>query len=88
MQNLTFQYLHLGHNFLTQSNIASYVDDNITYHIHPSLDNVTSNLQKSTSSLLNWFIYNHMKVNTDKYHPLVSFYGNCVVKIEDFNKQK
>ena len=35
--------------------MASYADDNTPYNFDFSLDNVISNLEKSTNSLLNWF---------------------------------
>ena len=50
-----------------------------------SLDNVLSNLEKSTNSLLNWFRENHMKANADKCHLLVSSDESCTAKIEDFS---
>ena len=48
-------------------------------------DNVISNLEKSTNSLLNWFRENHMKANADKCHLLVSSDESCTAKIEDLN---
>ena len=65
--------------------IASYADDNISYNFDFSLDNVISNLEKSTNSLLNWFRENHMKANADKCHLLVSSNESCTAKIEDFS---
>ena len=50
-----------------------------------SLDNVISNLEKSTNSLLNWFRENHMKANAEKCHLLVSSNKSCIAKIEDFS---
>ena len=45
---------------------ASYVDDNTLYNFGFNLDNVISNLEKSTNSLLNWFKENHVKADADK----------------------
>ena len=50
-----------------------------------SLENVLSNLEKSTNSLLNWFRENRMKANADKCHLLVSPNKSCIAKIEDFS---
>ena len=69
---------------ITEFDIASYADDNTPYNFHFSLDNVISNLEKSTNSLLNWFRENHMKDNADKCHLLVSSNESCEAKIEDF----
>ena len=46
------------------------MDDNTPYNFGFNLDNVISNLEKSTNSLLNWFRENHMKANADKCHHL------------------
>ena len=57
---------------IIECGIASYADDNTQYNFDFSLDNVISNLEKSTNSLLNWFRENHMNANADKFHLLVS----------------
>ena len=58
---------------------------NTQYNFDFNLDNVISNLEKSTNSLLNWFRENHMKANVDKCHLLVNFDEICIAKIEDFS---
>ena len=68
-----------------ECDIASYADDNTPYGFDFSLDNIISNLEKSTNSLLNWFRENHMKANADKCHLLVSSNEGCIAKIEDFS---
>ena len=68
--------------------MASYADDNTPYNFDFSLDNVISNLEKSTNSLLNWFRENHMKANADKCHLLVSSDESCTAKIEDISIKK
>ena len=70
---------------IIECDIASYADDNTPYNFDFNLDNVISNLEKSTNSLLNWFRENHMKANADKCHLLVSSDESCTAKIEDFN---
>ena len=70
---------------IIESDIASYADYNTPYNFDFNLDNVKSNLEKSTNSLLNWFRENHMKANADKCHLLVSSDESCTAKIEDFN---
>ena len=69
---------------IIEYDIASYADDNTPYNFDFNLDNVISNLEKSTNSLLNWFRENHMKANADKCHLLVSSDESCTAKIEDF----
>ena len=70
---------------IIECDIASYADDNTPYNFDFNLDNVISNLEKSTNSLLNWFRENHMKANADKCHLLVSSDERCTAKIEDFS---
>ena len=70
---------------ITECDIPSYADDNTPYNFDFNLDNVISNLEKSTNSLLNWFRENHMKANADKCHLLVSSDESCTAKIEDFS---
>ena len=70
---------------ITECDSASYADDNTPYNCYFNLDNVISNLEKSTSSLLTWFSENHMKVNANKCNLLVSFDERCTAKIEDFS---
>ena len=61
------------------------MDDNTPYNFDFNLDNVISNLEKSTNSLLNCFRENHMKANADKCHLLVSSDESCTAKIDDFS---
>ena len=70
---------------IIECDIASYADENTPHNFDFSLDNIISNLEKSTNSLLNWFRENHMKANADKCHLLVSSNESCKAKIEDFS---
>ena len=65
--------------------IASYADDNTPYNFDSNLDNIISNLEKSTNSLLNCFRENHKKANADKCHLLASSDESCTAKIEYFS---
>ena len=70
---------------IIECDIASYADDNTPYNFDFNLDNVISNLEKSTNSLLNWFRENHMKADAGKCRFLVSSDESCTAKIEDFS---
>ena len=70
---------------IIKRDIVSYADDNTPYNLDFNLENVISNLEKSTNSLLNWFRENHMKANAGKCHLLVSSNESCTAKIEDFS---
>ena len=65
---------------IIECDIVSYALDNAPYNFDFSLDNVISNLEKSTNSLLNWFRENRMKASTDKCQLLVRSYENCTAK--------
>ena len=71
---------------IIECDIASYADDNTLYNFDFSLDNLISNLEKSTNSLLKWFRENHMKAKADNSHLLLSSVENCTAKAEDFIK--
>ena len=70
---------------IIECDIVTYANDNTPYNFDFSLDNVISNLEKSTNSLLNWFRENHMKVNADKCHLVVGSDESCTAKIKDFS---
>ena len=70
---------------IIECDIASYADNNTPYNFDFNLDNVISNLEKSTNSLLNWFRENHMKANADKCRLLASSDESCTAKIEYFS---
>ena len=70
---------------IIECDIASYANDTTPCNFDFNLDNVISNLGKSTNSLLNWFRENHMKANVDKCHLMVSSDESCTAKIEDFS---
>ena len=71
---------------IIECDIASYADNTTPYNFDFSLDNdVISDLEKSTNSLLKWFRENHMKANADKCHLLVSSNESCRAKIENFS---
>ena len=66
---------------IIECEIASYTGDNTRHNLDFNLDNVISNLEKSTNCLLNWFRENHMKTNADKYHLSVISDENCTATI-------
>ena len=83
--SLTFHYLRDIFFEIIEYDIASYADNNTSYNFDFNLDNVISNLEKSTNSLLNWFRENHMEAGADKCRLLVSSDKVCTAKIEDFS---
>ena len=69
---------------INERDSASYADNNTPYNFDFSLDNSTSNLEKSTKYLLNWFGEHHMEANDDNCRLLVSSDESCIAKIEEF----
>ena len=69
---------------IIECDIASYADDNTPYNFDFNLDNVISNLEKPTNSLLSWFEENYMKAKTEKCHLFVSSDESCTAKIQVF----
>ena len=68
-----------------ECDITSYADDNTPYKFDFNLDNLLSNIVKSTNSLLNWFRENHMRANVYQCHLLASSDESSTAKIEYFN---
>ena len=54
--------------FLTETEIASYADDNTPFSCQFDPTNITLNLENASSNLLTWCFNNGMKDNPDKYH--------------------
>ena len=52
--------------------IACYAGDNTPYCSNVSLDKVINKLEACTNNFFKWFHENHMKVNADKCHLLVT----------------
>ena len=72
---------------IIECDIVSYADDNAPYNFDFNLDNVISNLEKSTTitnllrSLLHCFRENHLKASADKCYLLVCSDETCAAKI-------
>ena len=52
--------------FVNDTNLTNYADDNTTYTVNTTVDEVIPNLTKDTSTLLTWFKNNYFKMNLDK----------------------
>ena len=67
--------------------IASYADDNTPYASSSNLDAVINKLEESTNNLFQWFKNNHMKVNANKCHLLVTGNYEVSVNINEFENE-
>ena len=67
--------------FLTETEIASYADDNTPFSCQYDPTNITLNLENASSNLLTWCFNNGMKANPDKYHFLHTANIDLTVKI-------
>jgi len=52
--------------------IASYADDNTPYVVDETITKVIDTLATSCNKMIEWFKYNKMKVNPDKFHLLLN----------------
>ena len=58
-----------------ESEICNFADDNKLYSCDKELGMVISNLKSDMTNILNWFRYNSMKANPDKFQFMVL--GHC-----------
>ena len=63
--------------------IASYAYNNTPYTSDFNLEEVIQKLELTTNNLFEWFKNNHMKVNADKCHFLVTRDTNVTAKMEN-----
>ena len=68
----------------TDSDIASYADDDTSYCSSFSLEKVINKLEACTTNLFKRFRENHMKPNADKCHLLFTTKSAVSANIEDF----
>ena len=52
--------------FVNDTNLTNYADDNTTYTVNTSVDEVIHDLTEDTSTLLTWFKNNYFKMNLNK----------------------
>ena len=58
--------------FLDKTKIANYADDNSTYTVNETFDEMLKTLETETTIVLNWLKFNEMKSNDDKCHLIVA----------------
>ena len=66
-------HIFINHLFLLQikSEICNFADDNTLYSCDKELGTVISNLKYDMTNILNWFRYNSMKANPDKFQFMI-----------------
>ena len=69
---------------INDCDIASYTDDNTPYASSSNLDAIIKKLVESTNNLFQWFRNDHMKVNAEKYHLLVTGSYEASANINEF----
>ena len=57
---------------LSQTNFASYADDNTQYVEGSNIDEVITILENDSVQSFKWFSDNHVKANKDKCHLVIS----------------
>ena len=56
---------------ITKSEVCNFSDDNILYSSKKNLEHVLNNLYYHLKNLLDWFKFNSLKVNHDKFQFMV-----------------
>ena len=68
---------------LSQTDFASYADDNTPYPQADNIDEVITILENDSFQLFKWFSDNQMKANKDKFHLVISNNDNVSMKIDN-----
>ena len=68
----------------SDTDFASYADDNTPYVSANTIDEVIKRLETASVKLFKWFADNQMKANQDKCHLIVSNNGNISMHIGPF----
>ena len=70
--------------FSAKCEICNFADDNSLYSCGMNLDNIFSNLIQDMENVYEWFVYNSMKVNPDKFQFIIlGNTGSHILKIGD-----
>jgi hypothetical protein len=57
-------------NFVEESILYNYADDNTLSYSDTELNKVVDVLKKDSLNLIRWFSHNQMKANPDKFHAI------------------
>ena len=68
---------------LSQTDFASYADDNTPYMEANNIDEVITILENYSTQLFKWFSNNQTKANKDKCHPVISNNEKVPMKIDN-----
>ena len=64
--------------------MANYDDDCSLYNFCGSINEVINKLQHDSRIIIDWYVSNYLKPNSDKWHLLLSYAGNDVrISIDD-----
>ena len=72
---------------MCETDFASYADDNTTYVLGDSIDDVFKSLEDDSINLLKWFLDNQMKAKSDKCHLITSKQGCMNLKLGNMNTE-
>ena len=66
--------IYINDIFFTMENvnIANFADDNSIYMSKKRIDDVIKTLEDESTKLYQWYTFNYLKPNADKYHLLLS----------------
>ena len=64
--------------------MANYADDCSLYNFSGSINEVINKLQNDSRIIIDWYVSNYLKPNSDKWHFLLSYAGNDIrISIDD-----
>ena len=75
----------LGPLLLKATYFTGYADDKTPFVVRDNTADVTKDLEEIGEELLNWFLNNEMKLNTNKCPLLLNSQGRNTLKISDLN---
>ena len=71
-QTFAFKHISMLFLYMSDTDFASYADDNAPYVSADTIDEVIERLETASGKLFKWFTDNRMKANQDKYHLIIS----------------
>ena len=69
---------------MSDTDSASYADDNTSYVSSDTIDEVIKRLENVSTKLFKWFAHSQMKPNQKKFHLIVSKNKNVLMYIGPF----
>ena len=73
------------YGIMSETDFTSYTDDNTTYVLTDSVDDVVKSVEDNSINLFKWFLDKQMKANCNKCHPIRNKKSCMNLKIGNIN---